>query len=247
MAKLERILIVPDTHVPFEDVRAWNLMMDVARDLKPETVLHQGDLADCYSISSHSKDPKRVSRLKEEMVRVRGRRAELDSLEPKRKVITEGNHEWRLARYLRDKAPELDGLLSVDELMGLTDNDWQLVPYRDHVKIGKVYFTHDTGSGGKYATARAMEAYQHSVSIGHHHAMQFFVYGDATGKHQVGAQFGWLGDPKQVDYLHKIKANRLWTPGFGIGYHDLASHYVYLQPVPLVGYTACVEGKVYRG
>jgi hypothetical protein len=68
-----------------------------------------------------------------------------------------------------------------------------------------------------------------------------------TGKYRVGAQFGWLGDIKKVDYMHQVKVRRMWSLGFGVGYHDTETGMVYLQPVPIIHYTACVEGKVYRG
>jgi hypothetical protein len=127
----------------------------------------------------------------------------------------------------------------------LSENEWELTPYRQSTKIGEVYFTHDTGNSGKYTTARALDAFQHSVVIGHHHAIQYAVEGNATGTYRVGAQFGWLGDADKADYLHRIKALRNWSPGFGIGYHDLATGLVYLVPVPIVNYSACVEGAIY--
>lgn len=244
---LERLLIAPDTHAPFHDVRAWKLMLKVARKFKPQVIVHQGDLADCYSISSHSKDPNRAGQLKDEIKVVRRLRADLDRLGAKRKIFTEGNHEDRLRRYLEEKAPALFDMFDTDSVLQLSENGWEFVPYKQHARVGKVYFTHDTGNSGKYTTARALDAFQHSVSIGHHHSIQFAVEGDATGKYRVGAQFGWLGDVKQVDYMHQIKAKRNWSLGFGVGYRDTDSNVVFLTPVPIVNYVACLEGRLYRG
>lgn len=244
---VDRLLLIPDTHVPFHDERAWALMMDVARALKPDTIIHLGDLGDFYSVSSHSKDPERMQGFSSELDAVREKRAELDSLGAKRKVFVEGNHCFRLIRYLHDKAPELAGIVSLDELLHLTENGWEHVPYRSYGRVGKLYVTHDTAQGGKYSTARALETFQHSVAIGHHHQIQYFVGGDATGQHQVAAQFGWLGDVSKVDYMHTVKAHRSWSLGFGIGHHDLTTEYVYLQPMPIVEYTVCFEGRVFRG
>lgn len=246
MSPLERVLIVPDTHAPYHDKRAWKLVLNAARGFKPHTLLHLGDLADFYAVSSHSKDPSRTLSLKDEIEVVRELRSDLDSLGAKRKVFIEGNHEDRLKRYLQDKAPELFGLVSSDELLELSKNGWEFYPYREYAKVGKVYFTHDTGQGGKYSTARALETFQHSVGVAHHHAMQYFVAGDATGKYQVGAQFGWLGDLSKVDYMHRVKVCRSWALGFGIGYHDTKTGVVFLVPVPIVNYTACIEGHIYR-
>jgi hypothetical protein len=221
--------------------------MQVARSFKPQTLVHLGDLADFYSVSAHSKDPTRALSLKDEIETVRDLRAELDALGASRKVFIEGNHEDRLRRYLQDKAPQLFGMVSTDTLLELSANDWEFVPYHQSARVGKVYFTHDTGQSGKYTTARALDTFQHSVVIGHHHAIQYHVQGDATGKYQVGAQFGWLGDIKQVDYLHRVKACRTWALGFGIGYHHVSTGVVFLVPVPIVNYRCCVNGKVYEG
>jgi predicted phosphodiesterase len=247
MPSTERVLLVPDTHCPYHDERAWRLMLKAARQFQPHTIIHQGDLADFYAISSHSKDPTRAQQLKQELKAVRKLRADLDRLGAKRKVFIEGNHEDRLRRYLEEKAPELFGMFDTDSLLQLSENGWQFVPYKSHAKVGKLYLTHDTGNSGKYTTARALDAFQHSVVIGHHHTTQYAVEGDATGKYRVGAQFGWLGDARQVDYLHRIKALRNWSLGFGIGRHDKATGVVYLTPISIVNYTVCIEGRVVRG
>lgn len=246
-SRLDRLLIVPDTHSPYHDERAWKVMMKTARAFKPQTIIHLGDFADFYKVSAHSKDPSREHKFRDERDITRKLRKELDDLGAKRKVYVEGNHEDRLRRYLQDKAPELYDLIGTDKLLKLSENDWEFVPYRDSVKIGRVWFTHDTGGGGKYSTANALATFQHSVVIGHHHAIQYHVEGDATGKYRVGAQFGWLGDVKRVDYMNRVKARRLWALGFGVGYHDRESGVIYLTPVPIINYSVCVNGKVFRG
>lgn len=247
---LERLLIVPDTHAPYHDHQAWRLMLKAARKLRPHVVVHMGDLADFYSLSTHSKDPARAGNLEHELSIVKHLRSQLDDLGAGRKLFIEGNHEDRLRRYLQDRAPELHDLISTDSLLKLTENGWEFTPYKSAAKIGELYLTHDTGHSGKYTTARALETFQHSVAIGHHHAIGYIVAGDATGVHQVAAQFGWLGDIKQADYMHRIKAQRNWALGFGIGYHDTETGLVYLVPVPIVetggDYTCVVEGKILR-
>ncbi len=240
------MLIVPDTHIPYHDKRAWELMLKVGKAWKPHTIVHIGDLEDFYSVSSHSKDPSRSLHLKEEIDEVKKGLDDLDALKAKRKVLVAGNHFDRLKRYLQDKAPELYTLIDQNQLYDLDTRGWEFVPYKESIKIGKVYFTHDTGQSGKYTTARALETFQHSVVIGHHHVIQMFVEGDATGRHRVGVQFGWLGDIKKVDYMHKVKAKRNWSLGFGIGYHDTESGMIFFQPCPIINYQVCVEGKVYK-
>jgi hypothetical protein len=44
--------------------------------------------------------------------------------------------------------------------------------------------------------------------------------------------------------MFRVKANRDWALGFGVGYvRD--NGFVYLQPVPIVENSCCVEGKLF--
>jgi hypothetical protein len=76
--------------------------------------------------------------------------------------------------------------------------------------------------------------------------MAYLVEGNAKGEHKVSAQFGWLGNVNEIDYMHKVTAKKNWVPGFGLLYLDDKTEYVYITPVPIVNYTACVEGKLYK-
>jgi hypothetical protein len=244
---LQKGLIVPDTHRPYHDEAAWRLMLQVGRAMKPHTVITIGDLADFYAVSSHSKDPARESQLQAEMEDVKDALSQLERLKAQKNVFLAGNHCDRLDRYLRDRAPELYRLVGgVDKVLELTARGWEYVPYKGYYQIGKVYFTHDTGNGGRYATFRAMDTFEHSVVIGHHHRLQYAVEGNAVGEAKVAAQFGWLGDASKIDYMHRIKVKRDWALGFGTFVHDTSTGVVYLQPIPIVrvkDHYTCVWGE----
>lgn len=90
--KLEPILICPDTHVPFHDERAWNLFLKVGKTLKPKHLVVIGDLADFYSVSSHSKSPDRTSNLEWEVGEVNAALDQLDGLGATKKYFIAGNH-----------------------------------------------------------------------------------------------------------------------------------------------------------
>lgn len=245
--KLEPILVVPDVHRPYHDKRAWKLMMKVAKEFKPVHLYTIGDYLDFYSVSDHSKDPLRALQLDKEIKDGAEGLDELDALKPKYKTYLGGNHEWRLQRYLQNKAPELFPILKVEELLKLKQRGWTYVPYKEDTKIGKVYLTHDVGYAGRHAVTQSLDAYQHSIITGHSHRFSYIVEGNAVGEHKLSAQFGWLGDAKQVDYMHRAKVNKNWALGFGIGYVNPATKIVYMQPVPLIKYTAVVNGKLYSG
>lgn len=244
--RLKSMLIIPDTHRPYHDKRAWGLMLKVARQLKPETVVVLGDFADCFGVSSHSKDPRRAMRLDSEIEDVNLGLDELDSLKAKEKIFIAGNHEDRLQRFLQDSAPELFNLIDIPRLLKLKARGWEYVPYKSDTKVGKVHFTHDVGHAGRSSVFQCLDTFQHSNVTGHTHRLAYVVEGNALGEHKISAQFGWLGDVKQADYMHRAKANKNWALGFGIGYLDEASERVYLMPVPIVDYTCVVNGKLFK-
>jgi predicted phosphodiesterase len=245
--KLERILIVPDTHVPYEDRRAVRLVLDVAKDFQPHHLIFLGDFWDFYSVSSHSKDPGRANDLEQEIEYGRKLVATIKGVagNPKTTFIA-GNHEDRLTRYLMDKAPALYNINSLPKVLGLKELGVDFVPYKEAFQLGKILYTHDAGYAGANAHRQSFSAFQHSVVIGHTHRLAYEIHGSALGESHLAAMFGWLGDAGQVDYMHRIKIKRDWSHGFGLGYLNPQNGYTYLQPIPIVHYSAVVHGKLYK-
>lgn len=243
---LEPILFVPDTHIPYQHQPSWELMLQVAHDLGPKHIVVIGDLADFFTVSDHLKDPRRALRLEYEMEQVNEKLDELDALGAEYKLFIAGNHEDRLRRFLEEKAPEIFGFVDVPRLLKLEERGWQYTPYKQYAKLGKLYLTHDVGTSGRLAVFKASETFEHSVVTGHTHRLAYIVNGNATGEYKVSAQFGWLGDVEQVDYMHLASAKKDWALGFGIGYLDPATGYVYLAPVPIVRGTCVVNGVKYE-
>ena len=135
-------------------------------------------------------------------------------------------------------------MLSVQGLFRLQQRGWRYIPYKSDVKLGMAYFTHDVGGAtGRNAAHKALDVYQHTIVTGHTHRLMYVVEGNATGDALLSAQLGWLGDIKQVDYMHSIKARKDWALGFGIGYLR-NNGFLYLVPVPIVDYSVVVEGRL---
>lgn len=243
--KLEKILFIPDCHFPYQDYLGFELMMNAAKDFKPDHVIIMGDFIDMYSVSSHDKNPKRAGRLEEEITASVDALWKVKALGAKNNVYIAGNHEDRLTRYLMNKAPELWDRINIPTVLALDKLGFEYVPYRSHYQLGKLFLTHDTGKAGVYAHKQALDAFHRSVVIGHTHRMGYIIQGDASGDKHVGAMFGWLGDEKQVDYMHNINAIKDWTLGFGIGYLNPKTGFAYIVPVPIVKHTCVVEGKLY--
>lgn len=243
--KLEKVLFIPDCHFPYHDELGFDLMMKAAQDFKPDHVIILGDFIDMYSVSAHDKNPKRALKLEEEITASVAALWRIKALGAKNNVYISGNHEDRLTRYLMQKAPELYDRINIPSVLALDKLGFEYIPYKQHYKLGKLFMTHDTGKAGVNAHKQALDAFHRSVIIGHTHRMGYIIQGDADGDKHVGAMFGWLGDEKQVDYMHNINTIKDWALGFGVGYMNPKNGFVYVQPVPIVKYSCVVEGKLY--
>lgn len=246
---MKKVLLVPDSHWPNVDIRAWRLMLKVAHDLRPETIVTLGDLFDFATVSSHAKSAKeRGQNLIDEVVSSTPALNDLDKIPGVRtKIFIEGNHEFRFDRYINDRAPELFGVTSVDKLFRLKQRGWKFVPYKQHFKLGEIWLTHDLGKAGQNAHRDAALKFGGNAVIGHTHRLAYEVRGSAQGKPHVAAMFGWLGDPKAATYMHSINATVDWALGFGVAYVR-ENGYTYITPVPILpDYSVVVNGKLFKG
>lgn len=242
--RLTRLLLVPDTHAPFHDRKAWALMIKAARKYQPDVIVHLGDLVDCYSVSAHDRDPRRVHQLSAELRAANSLLDDLDSLGAARKVFCEGNHEYRLERYLLQHAPALLDSIDMGKLLHLKRRGWDEIPYHEFGKVGKLYVTHEAGFCGANAIKQTGDAFRHNVAFGHSHRLGVSYFGTVTGERYVSANLGWLGDTHEAKYAHNATKAQ-WALGFGVGRIE-KSGIVHLRPVPIVGYTCVLDGGVIR-
>lgn len=240
-----RVFFIPDTHVPFHDKRAFELALKIGAQLKPDATVILGDFADFYAVSQHDKSPDRKVTLLSEATAVKECLREINQRVPsKRRIYLAGNHEYRLDRYIKKQAPEFYGITSVDKVLELDALGWEYVPYHGYAKIGKLLCTHDTGSAGMNAHRKSLSDAGGglSVVIGHTHRMSTETKTALEGDFISASMFGWLGDPDQIDYMHKTKT-LAWTHGVGLVYL-LPDGVAIPHPIPFHNYQAFVEGSL---
>jgi len=237
------IIVVPDVHVPYHDDKAWNLCLNVIKDVTPDQVICIGDFCDFYAVSQYRKNPERKQMLMWEVNKVNG---ELDRLADISKdvVFLEGNHENRLQRYMEQNAPALYGITSIEKLFHFEKRGWKHFPYGDYYTRNKVTYVHDLGKAGKYAMHQTMDLAGGNVVFGHTHRGGV-VYESHLGS---GGNFclnvGWLGNYKQLDYKHRFRAEREFRMGFGIV--EEVGGLNFAQFIPIVkGRCYVGKGKVY--
>jgi predicted phosphodiesterase len=243
-SSVKTALLQPDSHWPFEDKKAWELVMRAGEVLKPHWYVILGDALDLFSVSAHDKDPSRKLFLDDEIEYAKRKLIEIGKrIKPKEKIFIAGNHCYRLERYLIKNAPELFKSVKIQDLLELDKLGWRYVPYRDHYQIGKLFLTHDCGKAGANAHTDARDAFEGNVVIGHTHRMAYAVKGNVKNKPHFGAMLGWLGSADAADYMFKIRAARDWTLGFGVAYVEAGGN-VHLETKPLVNYRVVINGKI---
>jgi predicted phosphodiesterase len=239
----ERVLLLPDTHAPFHDRKAWECAMKFGRQFRPDTVVHLGDWMDCFTISDHDKDPRRGTQLEDELIVMREIRQEVEALGAQRKICTLGNHEFRLMRYLMRSAPALISMLRIEGLMELTQSGWSVIQYMQHATLGKMHLTHDCGFAGTHAVHNTGNAFASSVVFGHVHRLGAQYFGDVTGQRHVAASLGWLGSMPEAAYEHEAKKMRFWQHGLGTAYLEPNGNF-HLQLVPIIDYRCVLDGQI---
>jgi predicted phosphodiesterase len=121
--KWKRIVVFSDVHVPFHDVKAFNLLLKFCRWYKPEIVVINGDFVDCHDVSKFSSSPDEHVGLKNEIETAKGLLHEIVSATPGAvRYYIFGNHSSRLQKYVLRSAPEIWDLISLEDLLGLTRN-----------------------------------------------------------------------------------------------------------------------------
>jgi hypothetical protein len=241
---LDPAIFYGDIHAPYHSEPALCLALEVSAAIDPAIVVVMGDAIDNACVSDHDKDPRRTRDLEDEAGVCRSvlRRILAAAPNARRRIFIEGNHEYRLMRYLRTRAPELHSIISIRRLLQLDEMGWEWVPYKSSCSVGKLHLTHECGNAGPYAHIKALAAFENNVGIGHTHRLAIHYGGSVAGETHVGAMFGWLGSFEEVDYMHRVNM-RSWQHGVGIGYVE-PSGTVHLQAVPFIRGRCVVNGRL---
>lgn len=243
-------LVIPDCHIPYHDARAYQLMLDIATDIGIDELVILGDYADFYAINSHGKDPKMSSILQEEITEVVMKLSELKELFPKAKrVFIQGNHEYRLERYIAKNCPDLYGIFDTPSVLELNILGFEYIPFsptqRYNVLGSNLIARHQPLSGGKHVAQNTAEKAMTSVIFGHTHRIQEAQAVAMDDQNFRGISSGWLGDVKH-SVMQYVTGHHQWALGFSI-IHVLDDGSWHRQLVHIINYKCLVNGYLYEG
>ena len=248
---MDLAVLIPDTHVPFEDKRAVSLLKKVMKHYKKsiKEITFLGDFGDFYAVNAHGRHPQLLHTLQEEVGAVNKYFDYFTEEFPKaKKVFIEGNHEYRLARFIEKNCPQLFGVTDTPYILKLFERpNWRYVAYgpnQSHKVLGS-YLTarHEPLSSSAKATAAKALC---SLVYGHIHRIEESHIVGLDGSNHVCFSVGWLGDKKKDKVYGYVKGHHQWQLGFGLVWVCPKTKYFYHQKVHIMdNYTCVIDGKVF--
>ena len=252
----ERIVIIPDTQIPFDDRKALKALIGYIGDTQPDLVIHIGDLMDYPSPSRWTKGTKEEF---QQRIKPDSEQAKTRFLGPLRAVYTgpvgvhEGNHDLRPREYLAQYAPALADYAEDFRFENLLDFDGfgvAVLPEFNKVAPGWVT-THGHRGGIRLSqnagdtALNAAKRFNASVIMGHTHRLglkpESRGFGGSVSATLWGMEVGNLMNMKLAGYLKGGTAN--WQQGFGLLTVD--GHHVKPELVPINNGRFSVDGEVW--
>jgi len=204
-------VVLNDIQIPFQDKPVLELVLGFIDKLKPDGVILNGDVTDCYELSVYTKNPMTRAKLNVEIVEAGMLMRRLEKIE--HKFWLGGNHEDRLRRYLWREAPALDlDETSFPTLYHLAAYGFVYKPYGGFVKLGKLFVTHGTqvNKHSAYTAKNNFDKMGTSMLVGHTHRLGAYYKRNQQGVH-VSYENGCLCrlDPEYVQFPD-------WQQGFSV-------------------------------
>ena len=161
---MENILVISDTHLPFEVAGYLDFCLKIKKRCKCKTVVHIGDLVDNHSISYHEHDPDGWSPT-DEMKEADKHLKNWFKAFPK-VYICRGNHDRMVDRKGKTVGLPKRCFKPFRLIWNLPDG-WK---DKFTFTINNVVFQHGTGYSGDTAHLKAAYNNRQSTVIGHTHA-----------------------------------------------------------------------------
>lgn len=180
---MKTYLIVPDIHVSYHCPKAIKLVTKIIKDLNVDGLVQLGDALDAFQISTYSKDPARRNLLVDD---INDWKQILNEWARNLKTgahihLLEGNHEYRLSRYISSQARDIHGLvpdwptlLGIDLRNKSGRHKWHWHKYTkwNSCQIGDCVMMHGFYFN-QHVAATCLQKYRTNIIFGHTHRVQY--------------------------------------------------------------------------
>lgn len=174
---IKNVAVWGDLHIPYHESDAVKAAIKLAKEDKVDAIFLNGDVLDFFGLSFHEKNPKNRPRISEELESARqflkGLRKHFSNIPI---YWIDGNHEYRLERYLAVKAPELldTSEFQIATLLRMAEYGITYLGFRTKCYFGKLLVEHGDrlkGTGGVNPARSARLKYKRSVLVNHFHKL----------------------------------------------------------------------------
>lgn len=209
-----------DVHFPYESKAYYKALDMIGKFPDLRGIFLNGDIAEIESCSTHPKTPTAQKLLLDELDYVNKKFDQLEKMFPDIPVVVlEGNHCYRIFRFIRDVAPQMWGLIHTPKLFRFDERGWKFVAYGPNQwhKAGKanLWLRHEPLAGGAaHAKGTAEKSYV-NVLYGHTHVFQQHTHKKAGPEPYTvtATSGGWLGDIKADCFDYRGSRDN-WQNGF---------------------------------
>lgn len=207
-----RILVISDTHAPFQHPDAIKFLAAIKKEYNPDRVIHIGDEIDNHAMSYHDTDPDSFS-AGTELIRAREIVWQMEELFPKVDVM-ESNHGSLWYRKAKTHGIPREVIKSYEEILFPKRNTnwkWHFELTINLPNGQPVYFHH--GRGANVLTCS--QHYGMSFVQGHYHEKFCIQYWGTKERLNWGMNVGCLVDDEALAF--EYNNSNLKRPLIGCG------------------------------
>lgn len=210
-----RLVSLSDLQLPFVDEPLLAAVLSFVEDFKPHDIILNGDILDCFSISTFDQRPERLFNLDDEMMQAADIIRALKRVAAKdcKVYFVFGNHEERMEKEIWRRAQSFSFMVkTIPEAMELDTLCEGYVPYGKHVDYLGFVFTHGNfvSAFSAYTARKHYERYRSSGVNGHTHRMGSYSATDMHNRSHTWLEQGCLCR-KDLDYVRGVGN---WQQGF---------------------------------
>jgi hypothetical protein len=214
----KRIGILSDIHFPYADMTALNAAVNYLIDFQPDCIILNGDIIDCYHLSTFDKDPRNRS-FKYELDMLKEFFLQLRQLFPTQRIVYKiANHEERYEKKILQRVPEFVDIemFNFATVIKAREYNIEVVGNKRVIRAGKLNILHahelPKGMAGPVNPARGFFMKTKASTIGgHHHQSSEHVENNLNGD-IIGC---WSTGCLCELYPHYMPINK-WNHGFAV-------------------------------
>lgn len=252
-----RWFVFSDVHLPYQDQRKLDLVLDIAQDIldQDDVICINGDLLDFYWINLHStvKHPDVRGSLDEEIDSGIEFLTNLRKRFPKNRIILKfGNHEYRLDRYIVQHSKVFWNMLKLENMLQLSEFNIKWTPYnlRTQVEKTNLYIQHSPPSYAKNPAQTSLEKKIDGNYIwGCTHRPSTAYRTSCNGVTYEAHTLGWLGSTNQTksheQVFSYVKNHEDWGSSFAVV--DIIGKEFFIHHCLIKNYKTTFGGIWYEG